>query len=573
LIEDGYIVTNAHVVWPFQETRVVFPDGSEHLNAPVLNWDLLGDLAVIGPLETSISPVELVDGEDLIIGSDTFLIGYPGEVERFPQPTFTRGLISRLREWEPIEMTYFQTDALIAGGQSGGVLVSKEGEVIGISGLWFTEAGFGLVASAADVLPRIQRLIAGEDIAGLGDRRLPLAEGQFEYDFTLLNDWDSSIYVLNEPAETTVDIKLEGEKEGDFALIDAFGNVLTSTLDTGNQAKTGSVTTKLESPYFVFVGQASQDPGDFHVSSNRKLVPYEDRDDGVTVTVGQTLHASLDYPFDFDYFVIKLAADEIIHITVDAILSDPFLSVGYPGANDETQLILDDNSGGGLLGTNAELTYRAPHEGSYFIGIEDTTGRSVGGYFLTVALPPPDATPVSPPPTPTPTATPLPSPTSTPIPTPAIPMALYKSAQYPFAIQYPAQWTGDPELQKAINVTALFINMEQSGSFIILEENLEAIGIGKVTLTEYVDETLTYMASNISGFQLVSRTQIVTPQGFPAEVLVFAGEDRSNTQASRFIYLYEDKIGFNATYLTPKDQYETTKPIIDYSFSTFQIND
>lgn len=54
LIEDGYVVTNAHVVWPFQTVRVVFPDGSEFLDAPVLNWDLMADLAIIGPLQTAL---------------------------------------------------------------------------------------------------------------------------------------------------------------------------------------------------------------------------------------------------------------------------------------------------------------------------------------------------------------------------------------------------------------------------------------------------------------------------------------------------------------------------------------
>ena len=47
LIDGGYVVTNAHVVWPFDEVRVVFPDGSEFPDAPVANWDLLGDLAIL----------------------------------------------------------------------------------------------------------------------------------------------------------------------------------------------------------------------------------------------------------------------------------------------------------------------------------------------------------------------------------------------------------------------------------------------------------------------------------------------------------------------------------------------
>ena len=74
------------------------------------------------------------------IGSDLFLIGYPAELEDFPQPTITRGILSRLREWESIGITYLQTDASIAGGQSGGVLVSQHGEVVGISGFAFSEA-------------------------------------------------------------------------------------------------------------------------------------------------------------------------------------------------------------------------------------------------------------------------------------------------------------------------------------------------------------------------------------------------------------------------------------------------
>ena len=37
--EGGYVLTNAHVVWPTQDVRVVFLNGSEHLDAPVLKFD------------------------------------------------------------------------------------------------------------------------------------------------------------------------------------------------------------------------------------------------------------------------------------------------------------------------------------------------------------------------------------------------------------------------------------------------------------------------------------------------------------------------------------------------------
>ena len=187
-------MTNAHVVWPFQQARIVFADGTEHIDTPVANWDLMGDLAVLGPIETSIEPVDLVDGEDSIIGSDLFLIGYPAEAQRFPQPAITRGILSRLRQWEALEITYFQTDAASVGGQSGGVLVSEKAEVIGLSGFSLSEAGFGIVASAADVLPRVQKLIAGRDVAQLGNRRIPSGDGNRQHTFDLKRgSWQPNI--------------------------------------------------------------------------------------------------------------------------------------------------------------------------------------------------------------------------------------------------------------------------------------------------------------------------------------------------------------------------------------------
>ncbi|MCB9102286.1 MAG: trypsin-like peptidase domain-containing protein [Anaerolineales bacterium] len=384
LISDGYVVTNAHVVWPFQKVRVVFPDGTEYRDAPVLNWDLLTDLAIIGPVQTANPPLALVNGEDLVIGNDVFLIGYPGEKEQFPKPTITRGLISRLREWDTVGITYFQTDATIAGGQSGGALVSGNGEVIGISGFSFTEAGFGLVASAADIRLRVQQLIAGKDVAGLGDRRLPLAGGQREHNLKLNNFWDQRVYLINEPVGTHVDLQIESEEnEAHIGLVDMFAQNLLDIEDKVSGVETRSATTEVAGPYFVILGQYSEYPGNLQLSSNQQLVPYDDMDDGSTVTIGQTISGDVDYPWDVDYFVIDLVAGDTVEITVDSILIDPVVGVDFLGATDE-EIIVDDNSGGGLFGANAKLTYQAPHSGSYFIVVEDRSARNFGGYLLTV---------------------------------------------------------------------------------------------------------------------------------------------------------------------------------------------
>ena len=555
LIGGGHVVTNAHVLWPFQHVRVVFPDGTEFLDAPVLAWDLMGDLAVIGPLETDVEPVVLTGREDLVIGSDVYLIGYPGEAEEFPQPTITRGIISRLREWEPLEMTYFQTDASIAGGQSGGVLVSDRGDVIGTSGFSFTEAGFGLVASAADVMPRVSRLISGEDVAGLGDRRIPLEGGQLEHDLTLQNIWDTRLYVINEPAGTVVDIEVEGQNDVAFFVVDMFGEV-SSLLDDGlTGVESGILTADLEAPYLLVVAQNLEESGQFHVSSSHNLAAYDDPDDGITVAVGQTFLATMDYPFDLDNFLIDLEEGDAIEITVDSLNIDPVLTVDFAGAT-EGQVFGDDDSGGGLFVTDAKLTYRAPHTGSYLIVVEDATGALVGGYFLTLSEASPDAAIVSPPPRPE--VTTVDSPFGT--------MAVYESAEQPFSIQYPAEWIEQPPDP---GITASFA-ANQTTLFAIAEDDLVAAGLDEMTLEQYVELGIEVLTAELADFELVSSYGIETAQGRDARILEYAAFGGA-LRFSQLVYLHEGTIGFNATYLALTARHEELEKLIEYSFGTFEV--
>lgn len=388
LIEGGYVVTNAHVVWPFEQVRVVFPDGSEHVAAPILGSDAFGDLAVIGPLKTSLPSVSMVNGEHLPSGSDVYLIGYPAENERFPQPAITRGILSRLREWEALGMTYFQTDAAAAGGQSGGVLVSDDGEVIGISGLVFSEARFGIVASAADVLERVEGIIDGQDLGMLGDRELLLENGGLNFDVSLGNLWDSRTFIANEQAESTLEIEAEGWNDVQLFLGDRFGNEVIFADACGIGIESGTATTRVDAPYFLIIAQNSVEPGDFRVKSNVPLYPYDDSDDEISVAVGQTIRASMDYPRDFDYFLIDLEEGQTIEVSVDSINFDPVVRVDYVGAEAQ-EAPSDDDSGGGIFGTNARLNYRAPHAGSYFIVVNDASaGSGFGGYFLKIASAP-----------------------------------------------------------------------------------------------------------------------------------------------------------------------------------------
>ena len=553
LTEGRYVITNAHVIWPFEEVRIVFPDGSEHLKVPVLGLDLLGDLAVLGPIKTENKPLSLSDGEGLPIGSNVFLIGYPAEVEQFPQPTITSGILSRVRRWEGIQMTYLQTDAAITGGQSGGVLVSDTGEVIGISGFSFSEAKFGIVASAADVQNRIRRLSGGEDVSGLGERPDIFGAGQKEYRFTLENRLDRRMYVVEAPANEPVTITLDGENDGGFAVVDMYGNAMLEVDEQFSSIESGSFTPSFALPFFLHVWQTFRASGEYTLSSNANLIPYPDPDVGKAVKVGQTFRGSLDAPADIDFFLLELSEGETVQLTVESPNVDPFILVGFPEAAEE-QWVGDDDSGGGLFGVDAKLIYRAPHSGSYFVQLWDAQFKESGGYILTVEAAAPDAIPVT-----------IPEGPSR-IDTPFGVLTVYESAQYPLSIQRPADWNEQPTQE---DITASFAgsNGEQ---FLIAEEDLVAEGLGEMNLSEYVELVISILEDTVPGFELVSREQVTTGQGQPGEVLTIEGLG-GILKVSRFIYLHENRVAFNATYAAPRDIYEEMIPLVNYSFGTFQV--
>lgn len=371
LIEGGYVVTNAHVVWPFDAARVVFPDGTEFGRVPVKGWDLLTDLAVLGPIDAPTQAATLLDGESIPTGSEMYLIGYPGEVEAYPRPAFVPGSLSRLREWKPAGITYFQVDALIIGGQSGGALVSAAGEVIGISGFKFMEE-FALAASSADILPRIRQIIAGEDPSGLGERRLPLQGGVRRHELTLQSYGDA--YILNEPAGTAIEVELSGADEGGFRIFDAMGLELTD-----EKTDSFSFVTKRSGPHFLVVSESGS--GRFALIANRPFTRFDDPERDKQIPVGHSLHGNIDYPADIDIFFLRLEKDETVEIVARSALADTYLAIRDPIAEEWAS---DYDSGGGLFGEDARVIFQAPQTGEYDLVVADVSLSAPGGYVISV---------------------------------------------------------------------------------------------------------------------------------------------------------------------------------------------
>lgn len=137
--EDGYVLTNHHVIDGADEIQVALRDGREIL-AEVIGTDPESDLAVLRIELDNLPVIEISDTNDVAVGDIAMAIGNPFGVGQ----TVTMGIISAtgrshlgLSAYED----FIQTDAAINPGNSGGALVNAEGALVGINTAIFSRTG------------------------------------------------------------------------------------------------------------------------------------------------------------------------------------------------------------------------------------------------------------------------------------------------------------------------------------------------------------------------------------------------------------------------------------------------
>lgn len=134
--ENGYIVTNQHVIESEPSVDIVLADGRRYQGI-VLGTDILTDLAVVRIDADGLTAIETGSTDDLMIGDGAVAIGNP--LGLGGGPTVTVGVLSafdRMVQGDTVEEDLFgmlQTDAPFTRGSSGGALVDLEGKLIGIT--------------------------------------------------------------------------------------------------------------------------------------------------------------------------------------------------------------------------------------------------------------------------------------------------------------------------------------------------------------------------------------------------------------------------------------------------------
>jgi len=137
--EDGYILTNAHVVADFDDVNVRLADAKREFKAKVVGIDKRSDIALLKVEAHGLPTAKLGNSAKLEPGDWVAAIGSPFGFAN----TITAGIISAKGRSLPDEMyvPFIQTDVAVNPGNSGGPLLNLQGEVIGVNSLIYSGTG------------------------------------------------------------------------------------------------------------------------------------------------------------------------------------------------------------------------------------------------------------------------------------------------------------------------------------------------------------------------------------------------------------------------------------------------
>nr|WP_243201621.1 MULTISPECIES: trypsin-like peptidase domain-containing protein [unclassified Fusibacter] len=182
---DGYILTNAHVIEKGQaDTVIVIMSEGTQLESQVIWLDERLDLAMIKVDALELVPIRMGDSDKLVIGETAIAIGNPLGLEF--QKTVTSGIVSGLDRTIELDGTFvienlIQTDASINPGNSGGPLVNSKGEVIGINTIKMDTAeglGFAIPINSVKMIVEEVTKNGAFNAVELGVSALPLTTYQ-----------------------------------------------------------------------------------------------------------------------------------------------------------------------------------------------------------------------------------------------------------------------------------------------------------------------------------------------------------------------------------------------------------
>lgn len=243
--EDGYIITNAHVISGASQIKVRTSDKTEY-EAEMIGSDSKSDIAVLKIEATGLTPAVVGNSDNLVVGEFTLAVGNPmGTLGG----TVTNGIISALNRDITVQgqtMNLLQTNAAVSPGNSGGGLFNEKGELIGIVNAKSAEEGaegLGFAIPVNTAMEVAQSLIDNGYVTGrpaLGIQVLAVSDWQMMVQYGVSQP---GVYIVDVTEGSCAD--KAGLKAGDlFVSID--GNSVTGTVDVTSALDSHAVGDTLE---------------------------------------------------------------------------------------------------------------------------------------------------------------------------------------------------------------------------------------------------------------------------------------------------------------------------------------
>ncbi len=543
LVEGGYVVTAAHVVWPLNEVDVVFSDGTEHQNVPVVSYDQFADLAFLGPIDTPAPRVEFADSEGLHVGDSVMKLGYArGE------PRIIRGKLERSGSWAEADVTWVRSTAEGMSGMSGGPMTNDKGEVISFHIRGSASGSTGITSDT--IRGRLDRIARGEDASVLGSRMLLATdEAKHEHEFELRSRWDTEVFWSRASAAT---IEFDANWDVEYGLFISSGKAYSTPAFRSTKDGVADASCFCGS-WFVVVRQKFDIDRDGVIKSPVPWVRYHDPDDGRQLQVGDTVAGVIDTPGDIDRYTIQLSRHKGIAVQVSA-LDRTTVTIDYPDAAPyeivSGQLYF------------SEMTYRPPRDAEYTIAVQQGSETFGGplGYVLTVSL--------------RPTITRLDGPANT-LDSPVGDVLRHKfDHSIPtIQIEYPANVTGG---EREIIAAELF-EQDRRGRTVTLEKrDLSQHRMQpdeELSVADYMERSVLSNTFPYKGEKVVTaRREIETPSGAPVLIEEFE-VDNGGMKGVRLAYIHEGETGFMAIFYAPGEVFDEWRPVVDYCIGTFSIGD
>jgi hypothetical protein len=285
-------------------------------------------------------------------------------------------VISARRQSVLGDLPYIQTDASLNAGNSGGALVNPNGELVGMP-TWILNEGAAVgLAIEADAIFRVAKEIISSPT---GHEPLGPSEGR-RLSGTISDLYDAAGYRVWLEADDHFEASLRSESDVALSLADPFGYqvALADEIDTGGTEDI-ACDVLFPGPHTLSVVPYDYDIS-FRITASHELRPFVDGEDGESLAPGDSFIGELQFAGDEDTLLLDLKKGKTIRVTLRSWDFDAYLIILAP--TDPTLDREDDDSGWGLLGTDAEIEYTAREQGTYEIVISYTPLEYGGEYLL-----------------------------------------------------------------------------------------------------------------------------------------------------------------------------------------------